>query len=217
MRQQNPRTTRNETALRSVRKKPPQPTCSQSTNTTRPFDFTGTLVRAKLASIADVGVFGRVCMCSFHVELYEQAAQDSSFASLSRQDKFERTTVIHGDQDQDCIMHVKVKMHPESGLRPRVEATCFIRSLRALLTPYQLVDLLHIYYIIIHSLLLLCAGAIHGTVDHYWKFVATSSQARQAASTAAYLEGCQVWRVKKPTFFTYMRMYLTDWLCIFAI
>jgi len=91
----------------------------------------------------------------FRVDLHEDSSLDGSaqFQSAIAQHNHpdappsfgrsnsvsEPQTIISGSMDQSCMIQLKLKLKEESsGEEPRLESTCFIHSLRALLTPRQL-------------------------------------------------------------------------------
>jgi hypothetical protein len=60
-------------------------------------------------------------------------------------DEEKEATIIHGDVDQNCVILLKLNMQPAAGVGPRLQSTCFIRSLRALLTPRHLALLTELF------------------------------------------------------------------------
>lgn len=102
----------------------------------------------------------------FRVELQEEATIDTSFAQFppsastvkaageaaltavindeslddstaSHTSTSEPQTIISGSMDQTCIITLKLKMADTAPDQPKLESTCFIQSLRALMTPRQ--------------------------------------------------------------------------------
>ena len=56
-------------------------------------------------------------------------------------EQFDRMRVVmHGDVDSDCMIQLKIRMHDQL-IGPRISAHCFIRSLRAVMSPKQVAQL----------------------------------------------------------------------------